>query len=427
MMMKIVDQKMDFCSIVDQTLLFFKQVEFALEMFVQILIQLLMLMLNNTKTATNTGLEAVFNQETAVENHEDTIIYSFSQIKSGKWLGPTGFLVVSILLTFISIVTTHLKIIKLSKGGFLPFTAKIVLALKVLLASILRITVFFSYFAPFLGLPNLLAHWKADQIPFVDTEFQNMTYDYWSIVDNSTKTVLFTKLHPGSEPPHYSHYTVLGLGQAYLVFWTVLAVQLVVVLITKQWFSQQFRQAGLGSKLLHGLHCLNIPDIHTDWDENRAEKRNEVFSSRNLRMRETASWFPQNGPLAPLDMLRKRRREVVRELAATQLVNCIFNLLLLTPIIVTGMNIRKRHEFIHPVMGAFPEEVEAYTLVSFLMWLLPLLVVLGAGIDFALFCVYQMKLHTWKGLLIEAAQAEDVFADDKNSNKTNGLNVLEKW
>ena len=78
-------------------------------------------------------------------------------------------------------------------------------------------------------------------------------------------------------------------------------------------------------------------------------------------------------------------------------------------------------------MGAFLEEEEAYTLVSFLMWLLPFLVVLGAGIDFALFCVYQMKLHTWKGLLIEAAQAEDVFADDKNSNKTNGLKVLEKW
>ena len=129
---------------------------------------------------------------------------------------------------------------------------------------------------------------------------------------------------------------MLGLGQAYLVFWAVLAVQLVVVLLTKQWFSQQFRQAGLGSKLLHGLHCLNIPDIHTDWDEDRAETRNEVISSRNIRMRETASWFLQNGPLAPLDMLRKRRREVVREMAATQLVNCVFNLLLLTPIIVTG-------------------------------------------------------------------------------------------
>ena len=100
MKQKITEQKMDFCKAVDQSLLFFKQTEFALEMFVQILIQLLMLMLNNTKTATNTGLEAVFNKETAVENHEDPIIYFFSQITSGKWLGPTGFLVASILLTF---------------------------------------------------------------------------------------------------------------------------------------------------------------------------------------------------------------------------------------------------------------------------------------------------------------------------------------
>ena len=115
-------------------------------------------MLNNTKTATHTGLEAVFNKEAAVEDHQDPLIYTLSLVVSGKWLGATGFLVVSILLSFISIVTTHLKIVKLSKDGFLPFTAKIVLAFKVFLAAVLRIAIFFFYFAPFLGLLNLLAH-----------------------------------------------------------------------------------------------------------------------------------------------------------------------------------------------------------------------------------------------------------------------------
>ena len=52
-------------------------------------------------------------------------------------------------------------------------------------------------------------------------------------------------------------------------------------------------------------------------------------------------------------------------------------------------------------MGVFQEEEEAYTLVSFLMWLLPLLVVIGAGIDFSLFLLYQTKLHTWKELCAE--------------------------
>ena len=53
------------------------------------------------------------------------------------------------------------------------------------------------------------------------------------------------------------------------------------------------------------------------------------------------------------------------------------------------------------MIGIFPEEEEAYTLVSLLIWLLPLLVVIGAGIDFSLFLLYQTKLHTWKELFAE--------------------------
>ena len=232
-------------------------------------------------------------------------------------MGATGFLVVSILLSFISIVTTHLKIVKLSKDGFLPFTAKIVLAFKVFLAAVLRIAIFFFYFAPFLGLLNLLAHWQADQTPFANPLFQNKSYTYWDLTDNTTKTVPFKKLHltyPGSEPPHYSHYTVLGLGQAYLVFWAVLGAQLVVVLLTKQRLSQQFRQAGLGSKLLHSLLCLNIPDIHQDWDKQ------------------------EEGEIKTVEMFRERREEVITEKAVTQIIHCLFNLILLSPIIVTGIH-----------------------------------------------------------------------------------------
>ena len=340
---KLVGQKMKYCKSVQQALLSFKQHELALEMFIQIFIQLVMLMLNNTETATNTGLQAVFNKESAAEDCEDPFLDIFSLAVSGKWLGPTGFLVFSIFLTFISIVKTQIKIIKLGKNGFLPFTAKTVLAVKVFLSSVLRIIVFFFYFTPFLGLLNLLAHWKADQIPFTDIEFQNKSYTYWDQDNNNTSTVPFNKLHltfPGSEPPHYSHYTVLRLGQAYLVFWLVLAVQLVVVLLTKQWLSQPFRQAGLGSKLLHGLHCLNIPDIFQDWDKQDFLNNEEtLLIRRNSMMRDVRHWFPQNGHLLPVEMLRKRRQVVLREMGATQLFNWLFNMILLTPIYIAGIQI----------------------------------------------------------------------------------------
>ena len=45
----------------------------------------------------------------------------------------------------------------------------------------------------------------------------------------------------------------------------------------------------------------------------------------------------------------------------------------------------------YAVIGVFLEENEAYNLVSRLIWLLPLLVVLGAAVDFALFFLYQTK------------------------------------
>ena len=67
--------------------------------------------------------------------------------------------------------------------------------------------------------------------------------------------------------------------------------------------------------------------------------------------------------------------------------------------ILAGSNIRARHEIIKPVIGVFPEEEEAYTLVSRLMWLLPTIVVLGAVLDFALFYLFNTKFHPWAGIL----------------------------
>ena len=52
-------------------------------------------------------------------------------------------------------------------------------------------------------------------------------------------------------------------------------------------------------------------------------------------------------------------------------------------------------------MGTLLEEEVALALITLLTWILPLLVVLGACIDFSLFSLYQTKLHTWRGLFAE--------------------------
>ena len=53
------------------------------------------------------------------------------------------------------------------------------------------------------------------------------------------------------------------------------------------------------------------------------------------------------------------------------------------------------------MIDVFPEEEEAFTLVSLLMWLLPTIVILGAMVDFALFYLFSTKFHPWAGILSE--------------------------
>ena len=163
---------------VNRSLLEFKKYEFAFEVFVQITIQLIMLMLNYTKTGTQTGLQAVFKTDAE---------YS--------WIDPTTFLTLSILWSFSSSVFTYLKMAQLEKDDFLPMKGKIIIAIRVLISSIIRIMTFFFYFAPFLGLMNLLAHWKADQIKYSDVQMQNSTFEYWSASQNETYIIPFSKLH----------------------------------------------------------------------------------------------------------------------------------------------------------------------------------------------------------------------------------------
>ena len=65
-----------------------------------------------------------------------------------------------------------------------------------------------------------------------------------------------------------------------------------------------------------------------------------------------------------------------------------------------------------PAIGAFPEEIEAYNLVTKLMWSLPPAVFLLSLLDWCLFFLYQKKFHFWVGI-VEEDGAEDELESDK--------------
>ena len=65
----------------------------------------------------------------------------------------------------------------------------------------------------------------------------------------------------------------------------------------------------------------------------------------------------------------------------------------------TAINVKERHELLLSSIGTFPEEDAAYTLVTFLQWLLPTVVVIHALVDATLVFIYLKFAHPWVGIL----------------------------
>ena len=72
-----------------------------------------------------------------------------------------------------------------------------------------------------------------------------------------------------------------------------------------------------------------------------------------------------------------------------------------------GFQIRYRHHTIKPVIGVFNEEDAAYSLISLLMWVLPLTVTISSLLDISLFFLYNKKFHPWSAILAEENRKSD--------------------
>ena len=100
----------------------------------------------------------------------------------------------------------------------------------------MRISCIVSFFVPFLGLLDILAHWKADNIDM-------------------------------SKPSHYTNFTQVKLSTAFMLFLCLLFVQTTVMFILKLAISEKFSQAKLSIMLQHVALTVNLPDNFADWDD----------------------------------------------------------------------------------------------------------------------------------------------------------------
>ena len=205
-------------------ILTFKRNELGIEVLTQIVIQLMMVMLSPkfTVSATHSGLQALF------ESDDSALQF---------WLGINGIILIlgSIGWSFKTTAASYVNVKTEEKIEFYPMLPKLVLGVRTLLIVTVRICCTICYFAPFLGLMDSLAHWKADQL-----------------------------LLPGDQPrstgiPEYTDYTLISLGTAFLIFLGAMVVQSIIILFVKRQMNGQFRKAYWSCKLQHIVEVFNMP------------------------------------------------------------------------------------------------------------------------------------------------------------------------
>ena len=123
----------------------------GIEVFYQVGLQIVLILLTLTETATVGGLEAFFQQ-----GYKNVF---------GILLTPMTVIVGSVLWSLKTGILLHVKLLSMEKG-FFGFKAKCITCLWGLVATVRRVLGIVAFFIPCLGLMDLLWHFHGEQYPF---------------------------------------------------------------------------------------------------------------------------------------------------------------------------------------------------------------------------------------------------------------------
>ena len=76
-----------------------------------------------------------------------------------------------------------------------------------------------------------------------------------------------------------------------------------------------------------------------------------------------------------------------------------------------------RHELLQGSIGTFSEEDDAYTLVTTLIWVMPLVIFLAALVDVGFVYLYMMKAHPWIGILANEEEEKEKNEEREDLNE----------
>ena len=210
-------------------------------------LQVTLLLLTQTKTATVGGFEAYFGRDSLF----------------GVKIKPSDLIILSVIWSLKTLILMHVKSLSLEKVYF-SFKVKVVAFFWGLVSCVKRVLVIVSFFVPSLGLLDLLWHWHAEQYPFQVrlnlAKRSNMTPSQDAKIElyNMTEEVAWSDLDRWSyenpqdpEAPHYTLYTGLTLQQTFTSFLVLLYFHLIAIMAVKIFTSASIKKAGKLEFLKH--------------------------------------------------------------------------------------------------------------------------------------------------------------------------------
>ena len=283
--------------------------------------------------------------------------------------------------------------------AFFPIIPKLVIALFALFATSTGILVNVIFFAPSLGLFDILGHWQAEQLPFTvsspPTEEQlekgyrtkmlngsngdmlrihNQALIPWGLIDRWSE----------GEPPSYTLYTIFNLRTFFILFFVIKLLQTVIIFIVKRVTSPSFKKAGLIKQIIHAFENTSISVPFKDW---------EIEAGTVIEH-------------------RQRLQEVVKEVLLTLAVNKVIGLIMLLPLICTGIysslqilvcilikylvyKIDERHQLLSKSIGTRPEEDVSYSRAQVILPAVIVFFVVGSFVEAAAYWLFNYKVQCW--------------------------------
>jgi len=305
---------------------------------IHVLVLILLVALRFTKTATVGGLQDLFSS-----GSDSTVMIVLSAIWSCK-----------------SLVTGQLAYWVSDKNEFILVKGKIILAAYFILGVISRMVAFLVYFAPSLGLFDLLAHWKMGSIPFYGKNRFNtdFIYDVKSNGTNANNVWVRSVWVPLTDPTDLTQSSLQTFYLCLVVFFIL--HWLLLILLSR--FMNNRGVTGI-------INSLVFPPITYEWDT----QQNEEVSFKDRWQKTKTGIF------------------------IFHFLYFLENVFLCVPIFILSCNINTRNIF-HAQLFPILEEERYSTQMAALLGLAPVVFAVSSALQVSLLFLYHRVGHPWQAI-----------------------------